>query len=259
MLSRDDRPAIDFRHRLARDLPLVRRRGKYSFADGPHQLLTFTQLSEAERLLCRWMRDSPGGHDQRGALHLHLVGGQIDQQFSRSSRGLAQLRAHGGRRPAPEGTCVERSQLSVAHHQADGFERRAQLFRDSLGERGADVLADLDLSRVGSDHAVFADVKPCANLLRQRSAARTATRASGFLLGQDSSYRSDDEDAAAQHLEEVASSPARNGKPDRRPVRTAQARIGFRPQTRLSSGTSWPRLGLVVPAAALRMAATIRG
>ncbi len=60
-----------------------------------------------------------------------------------------------------------------------------ELFRDGLRKRRADVLADLRLSRVNTDLAVFADVEPRGELGRWRLAASASAAPAGarLLLG----------------------------------------------------------------------------
>jgi hypothetical protein len=71
-----------------------------------------------------------------------------------------------------------------------------QFLRHHLGQRRADVLADLGLAGVDGDLAGLVDVQPGPQFLRPRPA--------GPLLGQALPRNQADDNAAAQQLEEVA-------------------------------------------------------
>src|SRR5262249_24439305 len=112
----------------------------------------------------------------------------------------AQLRSHGRRGAAAEGAHVERRAIRVAHHELDGIDRRPELLGHLLGERGADVLADLDLTGEHRDAALLADVEPGGHLLRQLPASGPAAG----LLARRRRRPEADEHAASQDLEEGA-------------------------------------------------------
>ncbi len=75
-----------------------------------------------------------------------------------------------------------------------------QLFGDLLRERGADVLAELDLAGEGRDAPVLADMEPRGDVLRE---VAEKAAAAGFLR-ERAGDREADEDAAAESLEERA-------------------------------------------------------
>src|SRR5581483_11573538 len=161
------------------------------------------QLPEAERLFCRRVRDLSIGDDERTAFHFQLRGGEVREHLARGGSGLAQLRVHRSRRQAAERPRVPWRQVRVAHHQADGGERRAQIFSDRLSERGADVLSHFNLSGVNSDGAVFPYMEPRPDLLWHLP-ARPASPSARLLLGVRPPERKDDQNTAAQRLEEIA-------------------------------------------------------
>src|SRR4029077_21240709 len=75
---------------------------------------------------------------------------------------------------------------------------------DLLRERGADVLAHLDLPGEDGDLAVLVDVEPGGEVLRQ---LLSAARAAGFLRlddGDAARRREDDEQSAAEELQEAS-------------------------------------------------------
>src|SRR5207244_4512022 len=109
---------------------------------------------------------------------------------------------HDGRRLATEGAEIEGCSSCVCHDQANCVDGQPQLLRDHLAERGADVLADLDLASEGGDLAFLADVQPGREVARQvaEAPAGSLTRP----LTEGVSHGQADQDAAAEHTKEVA-------------------------------------------------------
>ena len=61
---------------------------------------------------------------------------------------------------APERPEVERHLVGVSEHDVHTLDRDVELVRDDLRERGADALAELDLSRERGDAPVPLDTDP---------------------------------------------------------------------------------------------------
>src|SRR5208282_1046627 len=115
------------------------------------------------------------------------------------------LRGHGGSGAAAESAHVEGRARGVAHHQAHALEWDAQLVGHTLRERGANVLPDLDLAGEDGDAAVFADMQPGADFLREwLAAARAAT---GFLRRSVCRNRQGNDHARSGEFEEIAAAP----------------------------------------------------
>ena len=137
------------------------------------QLLALGQFAEVERRLAFRPHHFAVLHGQRSAFDLAFFGCEVEKQFSRRRRDAPQLRRHARRRLAAGCATVEGDQPRVGHHQANLTDRRVQFFRDNLGERRADVLADLDLAAVDGDNVILADVQPGAEVGRPCSTARS--------------------------------------------------------------------------------------
>ena len=125
------------------------------------------QLAEAERFARRGVRHLAAGCLERAAIDAPLLGRQAQQQRPRRGGGPAHLRDHGRRGPAAEGPHVEGNVIRVAHHQLHRFHRQVQLVGHGHGQRGAGVLADLDLAGRGRHGAILADVQPGVDLARE--------------------------------------------------------------------------------------------
>src|SRR5436190_16323903 len=84
-----------------------------------------------------------------------------------------------------------------------------QFFGNGLCQRGANVLAHLDLAGKNRDSTIFVDMNPGADIVRQ-SVIRPAT--SGFslrplpLLGQGATEWNDKDDARAESFDEITAS-----------------------------------------------------
>ena len=103
----------------------------------------------------------------------------------------------------------------------------AQLLGDDLGQRRADVLADLDLAGVDGDRAVLGDVQPGADLAGRRPLA-AAPPAPPDSCAAASRQQAEDDQPAAERRGRSRGGPARTARPARRAARTARARARAR-------------------------------
>jgi hypothetical protein len=239
-------------------------------ADRLDELLAPRQLPEGDRTVGRRVGDlAVRGHEVR-PLGAHPSGRQVDQHLARRRGRLAQLRAHGRRRPAAERPGVVGGAVGVAHHEADRGGRCAQLLGDDLRQRRPGVLSHLHFAGVHGDGAVLADVEPGADLLGRRrvpapAAAAASPAAPGFLLGHGRrKIRRDDardQDPAAQRPQKPAAVQAETVR------RLGGQLVTLRLQchvvvARVSPVHAAPPFGSSPPppiSAARRTAATIRG
>ncbi len=150
----DDVATGDFRQRLA-----ARRRRGHALRDGFDELRAGRQLADAGGAAVRIAHLAVRQLERRRIDRPPLR--RTGQQY-RPRRGgrPPQLRSHLRRRAAAECAGIVRHAVGVAHHQRDRRRRHAQLLRDRLRQRRADVLTDLDLTREDRDGAVLRDVQP---------------------------------------------------------------------------------------------------
>src|SRR5437660_383316 len=79
-----------------------------------------------------------------------------------------------------------------------------QLVRDGLRQRGARVLAHFDFSGEHRDTAVFVDMNPRANFLRQSLVESAASRfALSALLSQDARDGNDKDNPQSERLDKI--------------------------------------------------------
>src|SRR5262249_13305002 len=96
-------------------------------------------------------------------------------------------------------------QVSVAHDHFDGRGWEPQFLGDDLCKRRASALAYLYLAGERGYDAIFADVQPRADILRQRLTTLAAPPAAArFLSGRMAPYQKQDDESASHHLEEVS-------------------------------------------------------
>ena len=209
MLAGDERAAVDLRRRMAGDRPLVGGRGRGLVGDRLRELAALGQLAVRERLL------GPGRGRSAPLAAVSCARSTFQVSAARSisaSRAAAAVRR--SRRdmsgvvrlpnvPMSNGVnCVSAMTMWIE------LDRRVQLLGDGLGQRGADVLADLGLAGEDRDLAVLADVQPGADVLGRGAAAEPPPPTAAGLLrrgfGGVPVQQVEDEDAAAQRLQEVA-------------------------------------------------------
>ena len=77
-----------------------------------------------------------------------------------------------------------------------------KLFGDGLRERGADILPDLNLARVGGDRAIGGEVQPRSDVAGLRAAV--APLASGRWLGDSVVAHQEDQDPSPHDFEHIA-------------------------------------------------------
>ena len=160
MAAGDDVAGAHLRNGAAGHAPPRRRRRGRIGGDGADEGLPSGQLSEARPPAACGVHDLAVAHLELRAVDRPLPGGQVDERVAGRARHRPQLGAHDRCRAAAEGPLVVGREVGVAHDEADGAEGRPQLLGHRLGERGADVLAELDLARVDRDDPVGADVEP---------------------------------------------------------------------------------------------------
>jgi hypothetical protein len=233
--------------------PVGGRRRCSLVADGLHQLLAARQVAKGKRAPGAALNHFAVLNNEGGPLDAFTLGGQIQQNLARGGGGLAQLRHHRWRGPAAERAHVERDQVRVAHHQTNRRDRHAQLVGDHLRQRGAAVLADLDLAGVCRDRSVRADVQPRPDLLGQRH-ARPAPPPAALLLrsARHLVQREQYHNARAEQPEELA--------PGHLPTlsRFLVQFVPLRLQRQFVNGFVFHGAAFLVARAARRTAATIR-
>ncbi len=80
-----------------------------------------------------------------------LLRSDCDQGVASGGRYAAQLQIHCGGGAAAESAHVKGNELRVAHDEANGVERHAKLFGDSLGKGSANILADFHFAGENGD------------------------------------------------------------------------------------------------------------
>src|SRR5439155_13714598 len=93
------------------------------------------------------------------------------------------------------------------HHQMNGIDPDSKFFRDDLTQRGANILADLDLAGVARDLALLADVNPSADFLGRGAAKTPAAPLAGRLHRNDLTRHKAHQDSPAQSLKEFPAIP----------------------------------------------------
>ena len=143
--------------------------------DRLHQLLALGQFAEAERRLPSGPTTLPSATVSDRAIRPCACSAARSSSASRAAAAARRnCAAMSGVVRLPKVPPSNGHDSRVGHHQLDPLDRGVQFLGDDLRERGADVLADLDLAGVDGDRAVLADVQPGADLLRPALAAATA-------------------------------------------------------------------------------------
>src|SRR5687768_2031105 len=205
MDARNEIARADLRHRLARDGPIFHRRDGYIGRYFLNQFSTLCNLSKAQRLRRVPVNKTRIDDSQISRGHFQLFRRQGHQSFTRSGRCFAQLWRHERYRAASERAHVERCQISVRHDHANHLDWHVQLFGDYLGQRGANVLAQLHLARIDRNLTLFVEVDPGADVVRHALVHATASGFTLLLLREQIRHRHQQRDAAREHFQKLAS------------------------------------------------------
>ena len=202
MLSGYKIAAVGLGDGRAGDLPVLWSHERDLRGDGGDELFAAGELAVGDRPVGVGRGDFAVGDDEAGGVTAPLLGGHFEQRLTGDSGHGAEAGAHLRRGLAAEGALVEGRQVGVAHDHGDGAERNHQLVGDLLGERGADVLANLDLAGEDGNAVVGGDVNPGGDVVGYLLAAAKSAAAARF-LGQGFAGEADQQ-AAAKKLEEGA-------------------------------------------------------
>ena len=198
-------PAIEPARRLSHHLELGHRAEHRLLVDQAGDLLALGELGVGH-LAVRAPLDGDDAvlDDQIGFRGAQLRRRQVEQDGAPLGRGGAEGRPEHAGGERAEGPHVPRTEIGIAEHHVDRFERHAELFGGHLGLRGEDPLAHLDLAGEDGDAAVRADPQIGVEILGIHPPAVLREQLGGAADHQDG-------DAAAHHLEELAAVEAVGG------------------------------------------------
>ena len=204
VLASDEVAAIDFREGVTGDRPTGCRDQRIFRGQRLREQTPLDERCIFDSTLLFRISNLAIDRDQVLRIGFPFAGGERDQRVARGGRHLPQLKIHGWSGAAPKCAHVERRELGVAHDEFNIPGRHVEFFGYSLGERGANVLADLDFAGIDGDSAVFADVQPGFDFLGKRIAAASSGSPAGFLRHRCIFRHREDHDASSEEAEELA-------------------------------------------------------
>ena len=167
MAPRHKRAAVYLREGLPCKRPFCRRGDGIFCGKILRQRLPAREFRVTKGAARSWVRDLRVLRNQSLRRDVPFFSGHPDQQVASRGRHAAELRRHRRRGPAAKRACVKRRQSRIGHDQPHAFKRHSQFVSDGLRNRRSNVLTHFGFAGKPGHHAVFPDVQPRCDFLRQ--------------------------------------------------------------------------------------------